>query len=117
MRQSATIDNAPGAVILINGHPCSGKSTLAEAIQADVTEPWLRLDLDTFAPKLPPRRRWSDPAALRRIIAGANAAVVAVIEAGNNVLVEFVARNDPGAARVLDDLFQRLACFGPIVVS
>ena len=105
-----------GRVIVLNGIPCSGKSTLARAFQADMDEPWLVIDLDTFTPKLPPRRTWSEPQALRRIVAGGNAAVAAVAEAGNDILIELVVREDPGASFVLDDLFERLARFDVLVV-
>jgi chloramphenicol 3-O phosphotransferase len=101
---------------VLNGVPCSGKSTLARAFQADMDEPWLGIDLDTFTPNLPPRRTWSEPKVLRRIVAGGNAAVVAVAEAGNDVVIELVARKDPGASFVLDDLFERLASFDVVLV-
>ncbi|WP_172804920.1 phosphotransferase-like protein [Actinopolymorpha singaporensis] len=101
---------------MLNGIPCSGKSTLARAFQADMDEPWLGIDLDTFTPNLPPRRTWSEPKVLRRIVAGGNAAVAAVAEAGNDVVIELVARKDPGASFVLDDLFERLASFEVVLV-
>lgn len=106
-----------GRIVVLNGMPCSGKSTLASALQDAMSEPWLVLDLDVFTPKLPPRRIWSEPAVLRQIIAGGNAAVAAVAAAGNNIIVELVARHDPGACLVLDDLFGRLADFDTLVVT
>ena len=105
-----------GQVIVLNGVPCSGKTTLARAFQADLNEPWLGIDLDTFTPRLPPRRTWSKQAILRQVVAGGNAAVAAVAEAGNNIVIELVARNDPGASFVLADLFERLAGFDVVVV-
>lgn len=105
-----------GRVVVLNGIPCSGKSTLAQAFQADLDEPWLGIDLDSFTPRLPPRRTWSEPKVLRRIVAGGNAAVAAVAEAGNNIVIELVARRDPGASMVLVDLFERLATLDVLVV-
>ncbi|GAA2758433.1 hypothetical protein GCM10009872_37930 [Actinopolymorpha rutila] len=105
-----------GRVIVLNGIPCSGKSTLARAFQADLDEPWLGIDLDMFTPRLPPRRTWTEQRALRRIVAGGNAAVAAVAEAGNNIVIELVARKDPGASMTLVDLFERLAALDVLVV-
>jgi len=53
---AAMHSTSPGQVIVLNGVPCSGKTTLARAFQADLNEPWLGIDLDTFTPRLPPRR-------------------------------------------------------------
>lgn len=53
---------------------------------------------------------------LKRIVAGGNGAVAAVAAAGNDIVLELVARRDPGASFVLDDLFTRLANFDVLVV-
>jgi chloramphenicol 3-O phosphotransferase len=49
-------DDAPhlGRVVILNGAPRSGKSTLARAIQKQVPGAWLNLGVDNFMKTLPP---------------------------------------------------------------
>jgi chloramphenicol 3-O phosphotransferase len=100
----------PARVLVLNGAPCSGKSTLARALQEELDDPWLYIDLDTFPARLPPFRSGRPTGdVIRRMFTGHNAAVVAIVEAGNDIVLELVARtNNPGASLVLSDLFDRL---------
>ena len=43
-----------GRVVILNGAPRSGKSSLARAIQANVTGTWLNTGVDSFMASLPP---------------------------------------------------------------
>lgn len=44
----------PGRVVILNGVPRSGKSTLARAVQADVPGTWINWGVDAFNATLPP---------------------------------------------------------------
>lgn len=46
---------SPGTIILLNGTSSAGKSTLAQALQKALPEPFLRLGIDTFLAMLPER--------------------------------------------------------------
>lgn len=106
-------------LVILNGVPSSGKTALARALQTALDQPWLHVDLDAFDAMLPPSRAQNlSEDAFHRIAAGCNAAVAAIVEAGNNVLLELVARTDnPAACRILVDLFERLAPVETIVVG
>jgi chloramphenicol 3-O phosphotransferase len=45
----------PGRVVILNGAPRSGKSTLAHAIQAELPGTWLNWGVDAFNATLPPQ--------------------------------------------------------------
>jgi chloramphenicol 3-O phosphotransferase len=107
---TATVSGSPPDIIVINGPPCSGKSTLAKALQAALDEPWLNVSLDAFQDMLPPSRPgWPSREDLQRMAAGGNSAIAALADAGNRLIIELVVRNDnTGASEVLCDLFGRL---------
>jgi chloramphenicol 3-O phosphotransferase len=50
--------NAPGQVVILNGTPRSGKSSIATAVQDSFPGPWMNLGVDVFA-------RWATPARYR----------------------------------------------------
>ncbi|MGW5365780.1 phosphotransferase-like protein [Actinopolymorpha pittospori] len=104
-------------VVIFNGMPCSGKSTLAQAVQDALDEPWLYIALDTFTPRFPLRRTQTGPEVVSRLIAGISAAVAGVAEAGNDVLLELVARKaDPVNNLALGNLLEHLAGFEVVVI-
>jgi len=47
----------PGQIVILNGAPRSGKSSIAAAIQASFAGAWLNLGVDTFAAMTPKRYR------------------------------------------------------------
>ena len=55
---SASPVGAPGQIVILNGAPRSGKSSIAEVIQATFDGPWMNLGVDVFARSVtPPRYR------------------------------------------------------------
>lgn len=46
----------PGSIVVLNGAPRSGKSTIAAAIQDEFEGPWMNLGVDVFAGCVTPRR-------------------------------------------------------------
>lgn len=98
-------------VILLNGTSSAGKSSIAQALQDILQEPWLHVALDTFLGMLPERFH-DDPEAFfwrttvdadgveqieiesgpigRRFLGGMRRAVAAMAEAGNNLIVDDV---------------------------
>jgi chloramphenicol 3-O phosphotransferase len=95
---------ATGAVIILNGPSSSGKTTLAQAIQARSAEPWLHLGLDAFVDGLD--RRFLDLDGQRpielvegrielgpvagRLVSAMQSAVVAVARTGMNVIADHI---------------------------
>lgn len=49
------MDHQTGRIVILNGTPRSGKSSLARAIQADVPGTWLNLGVDGLIASLPPQ--------------------------------------------------------------
>lgn len=47
-------DGSPGRILVLNGAPRSGKSTLARAIQAGIPGKWINLGVDAVNSTLPP---------------------------------------------------------------
>jgi len=51
-------DVTPGWIVVLNGPPRSGKSSIVDVIQATFDGPWLNLGVDVFSPFVtPPRLR------------------------------------------------------------
>ena len=46
----------PGWIVVLNGAPRSGKSSIAEAVQEDLEGPWMNLGVDVFGRSVTPRR-------------------------------------------------------------
>jgi len=56
--QAMTQTRAPGWIVVLNGAPRSGKSSIAAAIQETLAGPWLSLGVDVFSQHVtPPRYR------------------------------------------------------------
>ncbi len=47
---------APGQIVILNGAPRSGKSSIVAAIQASFPEPWLNLGVDVYVRGMTPER-------------------------------------------------------------
>jgi chloramphenicol 3-O phosphotransferase len=87
-----------GHVILLNGTSSSGKTTIAKALQASLSEPYMHISGDHLLDMLP-EWFWSPPdqeaaAAVMRlvpaIIPGLHRCVVALAESGINLIVDHV---------------------------
>jgi len=48
---------APGQIVILNGAPRSGKTSIARAMQASSTEPWMNLGVDLAIQATPPHLR------------------------------------------------------------
>lgn len=46
----------PGRIVILNGAPRSGKSSIAEVIQETFDGPWMNLGVDTYMERVMPRR-------------------------------------------------------------
>lgn len=91
-----------GTLIMLNGASSSGKTSLLEALQDILDEPFLNAGLDTFLFLLPDRwlerPLWDDVLGLadhagrqgHTLVAGMHQAILALMEAGNNVLADHV---------------------------
>ena len=90
---------AAGKVILLNGASSSGKSTLARAIQARIGEPFWHISIDHLrdAGVLPSARiksgefKWAE---IRGgFFAGFERSLIAYLDCGNNLIVEYIMEN------------------------
>lgn len=102
-------DVPPGKLILLNGASSAGKSTLCRAIQAQIDEPFLQFSLDflMFGTEVLPRRR--DPsgpftwAVMRpRLFEGYHRCLPAFLEAGNNLVVDYIIETPEGWRRLVE---------------
>lgn len=94
-------NGTPGRIIILNGAPRSGKSSIVEAIQEDFEGPWMNLGVDTYVRQItPPRYRpgiglrpGGERPALEPLVPRFYAALYASIAAhsrmGLNVVAEF----------------------------
>jgi chloramphenicol 3-O phosphotransferase len=79
-----------GSVIFLNGASSSGKSTIAREIQKVMSIPYLYLSFDAFIDQLPEAYRTNEYllVSLPQLLAGFHASSVAIIRAGNNVIID-----------------------------
>ncbi len=54
--QSTLGQSHPGRIVILNGVPRSGKSSIAKLIQETFDEPWLNLGVDAFKERIHPQR-------------------------------------------------------------
>jgi chloramphenicol 3-O phosphotransferase len=93
---------APGTIVLINGASSSGKSTLLDALQGLLEQPFLNASLDKFLWMLPKRYfaqpLWNEvmghadragPAG-QRLVSGMHQAIAALARVGSHVIADHV---------------------------
>ena len=97
-------------IILLNGPSSAGKSTLAQALQAHLPEPFLRFSLDVFfdGAVLPPRQGRGgdfDWAVMRpKLFEGFFDCLSALANAGNNLVVDHIIETQPQLDRLVRTL-------------
>ena len=95
-------DNSAGRIIFLNGAACSGKTTIARALQETLDEPYLHLSADHIIEMLPQRsrnvRNPDNYRTLYKAISGMHHCVAALAAAGNNVIVDTVLTNSDNLA-------------------
>jgi chloramphenicol 3-O phosphotransferase len=105
--------NAPavGRVVLLNGPPSCGKTTLARALLPQLDDPWFHRSLDDFRAGYLDRYWLADDGTLfERVVHGYVGALRAMAVAGNNVIAEAVIT--PARAELYATTFRDL----PVVV-
>jgi chloramphenicol 3-O phosphotransferase len=53
-----TLAGSPGWIVVLNGPPRSGKSSIVKVIQETFDGPWMNLGVDVFGQHVIPRRYW-----------------------------------------------------------
>lgn len=83
--------DSSGRIIFINGVPNAGKTTLAEAVQAALAEPYLHLSLDDFLRGYSDRH-WlaASPPSFTRVMNGYLRSLRQLALCGNNIVAEAV---------------------------
>ncbi|MBO0728908.1 MAG: AAA family ATPase [Acidimicrobiaceae bacterium] len=85
----------PGRVVLLNGAPSSGKTTLARALQRALDTPWFHLSLDVFRAGYPDDRWLRDDGTLfEQVMVGYLGALRQLAESGIDLLAEAVITPD-----------------------
>lgn len=94
-------DHKTGRIIILNGAPRSGKSSIVEAIQADFDGLWMNLGVDAYVRHITPQRYWPGiglrpggerpdvEALVPRLYAALYASIAAHSRQGLNVVAEF----------------------------
>ena len=108
MTNSAETQSAPGRIVLFNGPPSSGKTSLVNALIDQRTDPWFHLSLDEFHAAIS-ERFWRDDGGelFERLIVGYLGAVRAIALAGFDVMAEAVLV--PARRSLYDETFGALA--------
>jgi chloramphenicol 3-O phosphotransferase len=83
--------NVPGHIIFLNGVPNAGKTTLANAVQAALEEPYWHLSLDDFLRGYT-TRHWlrANPPSFTRVMHGYLRSLRGLALCGNNIVAEAV---------------------------
>lgn len=109
-----------GKIILLNGASSAGKSTLSDALQNQLDEPFLQFSLDFFFfdSKILPRRReeggaFAWPNMRPRLFAGYYNCLPALASAGNNLVIDHIIET----AEQLEILVRLLAGFDVFFVG
>src|SRR4051794_16218073 len=81
--------------IFLNGASSAGKTTIAHELQGVLDDTYLHVPVDSFLEMVPDRHwsddvEWADSAA--PIISGYHHSLVALLKAGNNIIVDHVLR-------------------------
>jgi chloramphenicol 3-O phosphotransferase len=91
-----------GTIVMLNGTSSAGKTSIVNALQDILEEPYLHAGMDTFFHMLPARYLWGAhwPEVLdqdggagpvgRTVASGMHGAIAALARAGNNLLVDHV---------------------------
>jgi len=115
-----SIDPGFGKIILLNGASSAGKSTLCEALQKELDEPFLNFSLDFFmfnSGVLPRRREaeglFSWPVMRAKLFNGYFNCLAGLATAGNNLLVDYIIESEDQ----LQYLTLKLACFDVFLVG
>lgn len=94
--------NSAGRIIFLNGTSCSGKTTIAHALQDTLELPYLHISADHILGMLPEKfRDWKNPnnhRAVYKAISGMHHCVATLAAAGNNVIVDTVLVNTDNLA-------------------
>ena len=80
-----------GRVVLFNGPPSSGKTSLVASLQREIAEPWFHLSLDDFRAGY--SKQWwgnDDGTLFDRVLAGYLASLRQIALTGNDLLAEAV---------------------------
>jgi chloramphenicol 3-O phosphotransferase len=92
----------PGTIIFLNGASSSGKTSILNALQNKLEEPYLNMGIDKFIWMLPKRYLdrplWDDVLGLateagqtgRRLFSGMHQAIAMTARAGNNIVADHV---------------------------
>ena len=91
----SSLEERTGRVVLLNGPPSCGKTTLAQALVRTSNEPWFHRSLDDFRAGYPDRFWRSDDGSLfDRVMLGYLGALRAMALVGNDVIAEAVITPD-----------------------
>jgi len=107
------IQHSPGKIILLNGASSAGKSTLCEALQAELPLPFLQFSLDFFmfnSKVLPKRRDETGPFSWRlirpKLFEGFFNCLAGLAHAGNNVLTDYIIESQEQLHQLIQKLGQ-----------
>lgn len=103
--------NRKGKIIILNGTSSAGKTTLAEALQKDLGEPYFLVQLDAFEDMIPERfltGKSEEYEALTLSAQTMNNSIAYLSSRGVNVIVDTVFINYPGFDTWLKDCVQAL---------
>jgi len=109
------------SVIFLNGTSSAGKSTLAKALQAALSRPYLHFCIDAFEEMLPPVREGQPEFAttpmLTKMLAGMHGSLAAMVEAGNNLIVDHLLIENSEPSNWVYDCVSRLTDYDVLMVG
>jgi chloramphenicol 3-O phosphotransferase len=108
-------------IILLNGISSAGKTSIAQALQRTLNEPYLQVSIDAFEDMLPGRSQageqftWED--LFPKLLAGFHRSIAVLAGAGSNVIVDHVMVYREGWASTLADCMEALEPFAVYFVG
>jgi chloramphenicol 3-O phosphotransferase len=100
-------------IILLNGVSSSGKTTLAKALQETLETPYLHVGIDAFLDMMPQRfdegGSFAYVALLGPVFSGMYGSIVALAEAGNDLIVDHVMIEGEEPANWTAECLERIA--------
>ncbi len=108
-------------IILLNGTSSSGKSTLAKALQATLSEPYLHVCIDTFEDMMPGRCEESGAftyhAVFDKLLLGMHSSIRELAKTGSNLIVDHVLIEGEEPFFWVSDCLEKMAPFDVLMVG
>ena len=107
----------PPQIIFLNGTSSAGKSSLAKALQANLSEPYLHFCIDAFEEMMPNRPDFEWLPIFTKTLSGMHHSIVAMADCGNRLIVDHVLVEGEAPLEWVPECLRLLARFDILFVG